>query len=207
MLVTHILSHNIREPIYLKALVPPKTLFVSVNIDEEDHAISRVVKAGDRTLEGKTVRLVDPDNQQLGIVPVEKALAVAEETGYDLVVVADKASPPVCRLMNYGKYLYEKNKREREQKRKQQTQKNKEIKFHANIDDHDFEIKLKHILEFLEKGYRVKVSLFYRGREMAHREIGMELMQRIIEEVGEKGQVDSRPRMQGRTVSMQLTPN
>ncbi len=153
------------------------------------------------------MRLIDAENNQLGIVPLDKALAVAEQAGYDLVVVADNADPAVCRLMNYGKFAYEKKRREREQKRKQATQKNKEVKFHANIDPHDYEIKCKHILDFLEKGYRVKVSLFFRGREMAHREIGMELLDKIIEETKEVATVESRPRMQGRILSMNLTPN
>ena len=173
----------------------------------EGRTISRIIKDNDRALRGKQVRLVSADNEQLGIVTLEKALAIAEETGYDLVAVADKADPAVCRLMNYGKYVYEKNKREREQKRKQSVQKNKEVKFHANIDPHDYQIKVTHMVDFLQKGYRVKVSLFFRGREMAHREIGMELMERITTDVAAHGAVESKPRMQGRVVSMQLTPS
>lgn len=153
------------------------------------------------------MRLIGVDNEQIGIVHIDKALAMAAQSGYDLVSVADKADPPVCRLMNFGKYVYEKNKREREQKRKQSVQKIKEVKFHANIDPHDYGIKLNHILEFLEKGYRVKISLFFRGREMAHREIGMELIDRIVLSVAEHGIIESKPRMQGRVVSLQLAPS
>ncbi len=173
----------------------------------EGRAISRVVRDNDRTLRGREVRLIDPENNQLGILPIDKALALAKENGLDLVAVADKATPPVCRLMNYGKYVYEKNKREREQKRKQATQKNKEIKFHANIDEHDYKTKLAHIVDFLDKGFRVKVSLFFRGREMAHREIGMELIEKITEDVKEHGTAEGRARMQGRVVSLQFSPN
>ena len=108
--------------------------------------------------------------------------------------------------MNYGKYQYEKSKREKEQKRKQSTHKIKEVKFHANIDKHDYEIKINHIVEFLEKGYKVKVSLFFRGREMAHREIGLELVEGIADKLKDKATVTSRPRLQGRMVSMQLSP-
>jgi len=172
----------------------------------EGRTISRIIKENDRALRGKTIRLIGADNEQIGIILFEKALQLASENGYDLVSVADKAEPPVCRLMNYGKYVYEKNKREREQRRKQATQKNKEVKFHANIDAHDYGIKMDHILDFLKKGYRVKVSLFFRGREMAHREIGMELIERISKDIVAVGSVESKPRMQGRVVSMQLTP-
>ena len=124
----------------------------------------------------------------------------------DLVCVAEKADPPVCRIMNYGKFMYEQNKKLKEQKKKQQTQKTKEIKFHVNIDPHDFEIKLKHIIEFLEKGYKVKVSLFLRGRENAHRDLGLERLKQVVEEVGDLAQVDSQPRYVGRSASAMLSP-
>lgn len=157
-------------------------------------------------MRGKEVRLIGPNNDQLGIVTIEEALKQAAAEGLDLVLVADNATPAVCRIMNFGKHIYEQNKREREHKKKQVTHKNKEVKFRANIDPHDYSIKVTHILEFLEKGNRVKVSLQFRGREMAHREIGMELMQKVIVDCAGKALVDLPPRMQGRTITMQLSP-
>ncbi len=157
-------------------------------------------------LRGGTVRLVDGENQQLGVVPVAEALAKAQESGLDLVLVADKAEPPVCRLMNFGKYQYEKNRREREQRKKQVVNKVKEVKFHANIDVHDLEIKTHHILEFLQKGYRVKVSLVMRGREVTHKEIGLGLVQRVVAAVSTHGVVEMDARQMGRIVSLQLAP-
>lgn len=125
----------------------------------------------------------------------------------DLVLVADRATPPVCRIMNFGKRQYEQKRKMRDQKKKQVTQKNKEIKFHANIDQHDYDIKLNRIIAFLKKGNRVKVSLFFRGREVTHREIGMQLMERIAEEIALYGISENRPRMIGRSIVMFLNPN
>jgi translation initiation factor IF-3 len=156
-----------------------------LSCSREERPISRIVKANDPALRGGKVRLIDADNNQLGLLGVREALLKAEEEGMDLVLVADKAEPPVCRLMNFGKYIYEKNKRERDQKRKQQQHKVKEVKFHANIDPHDYEIKRDHIIAFLEKSHRVKVSLVMRGREMAHKELGLTLMRRLVEELRE----------------------
>jgi translation initiation factor IF-3 len=109
--------------------------------------------------------------------------------------------------MNFGKHQYEQKRKMRDQKKKQVTQKNKEIKFHANIDQHDYEIKLNRIVAFLKKGNRVKVSLFFRGREMTHREIGMQLMERVSEEIEVYGIAENRPRMIGRSIVMFLNPN
>jgi translation initiation factor IF-3 len=140
------------------------------------------------------------------MVDFDAALARAAEVGLDLVVVAEQADPPVCRLMNFGKFLYEKKRREREHKKKQSTNKQKEVKFHANIDSHDFDIKVNHILAFLNKGYKVKVSLFLRGREIARRETGAEVMQRVQERVQEHCNIEQTPRMNGRNVIMYLAP-
>ena len=151
------------------------------------------------------MRLITPDNEQL-VVPVEDALEKAREVGLDLVAVAENSDPVVARLMDYGKYRYEQKRKLKEQKKKQKVQKNKEIKFHVNIDTHDFELKVKHILEFLEKGYKVRVSLYFRGREMAHRDMGMELMNQVMEAVKDHAIVDSEPKMTGRMIGAQLSP-
>ncbi|MCJ8330480.1 MAG: translation initiation factor IF-3 [Lentisphaeria bacterium] len=154
-------------------------------------------------MQGKKVRLVGTEEE---IITYEEASNRAYEEGLDLVMVAEKSDPPVVRLMNYGKFLYEKNKKLKEQRKKSSQQKNKEVKFRVNIDQHDYEIKVKHIIEFLEKGYKVKVSLFLRGRENAHRELGLERLKQVIEDVAHLATVDSPPRYMGRNASAQLTP-
>ena len=159
-------------------------------------------------MKGCDVRLIDTNNDQLGILPVTEALELASKQAKDLVVVAEQATPPVCRIMNFGKFIYEKNKRGRDQKKKQTrtASKTKEIKFHANIDIHDYQIKLNHIKGFLEKGHKVKASLFFRGREMKNTEKGMELMSRIGDDIVDVGSVEARPRLIGRNIHMLLAP-
>ena len=130
----------------------------------------------------------------------------AEEAALDLVEVASKADPPVCRIMDYGKFQYQESKRQREARKKQHHHKVKEIKFHPNIDTHDYGTKLQHVIAFLEKGDKVKVSMFFRGREMAHAELGMELMNRVLKDVGEVASVDAPPRRSGRVITMMLSP-
>lgn len=165
-----------------------------------------MIKPNDRGLLEKDVRVVGPEGDQLGIIPAAVALKKAQDAGYDLVLVADNAEPPVCRIMDFGKYTFEQKRKERENKRKQHSHRIKEVKFRVNIDPHDYQIKVNHILEFLEKGNNVKVSLQFRGRENAHREIGMELMNKVIVDIGNRASVQSPPRLQGRSVSMQLNP-
>ena len=152
------------------------------------------------------MRLISENNDQLGVVSFEDAIERAQAAGHDLVEVAGKADPPVCRIMDFGKYQYEQNKRQRQAKKKQHTQKVKEIKFHPNIDDHDYRTKINHVLAFLDKGYKVKISMFLRGREMAHAELGQELMDRVIGDTREKATVDARPRRAGRMISMMISP-
>lgn len=150
--------------------------------------------------------MIDADNTQLGIVSFSEAIERAREAGKDLVLVAPNSNPVVCRIMNFGKFIYQKNKQIRDQRKKQVVRKLKEVKFHANIDEHDYQVKLNHIIEFLKKGNRVKVSLFFRGREMIHRDSGRALLERVIEAIGEYGTVDAPPRLAGRNMSMQLAP-
>jgi len=157
-------------------------------------------------LRGREVRLIGPDNRQVGIVPIDEALSRAEAAGLDLVEVAGNADPPVVRIMDYGKYQYEESKRRREARRKQHQHKLKEVKFHPNIDEHDYQTKLRHLFAFLEKGYKVKVSMYFRGREMAHVDIGEQVMQRVIADVGEHGVVEVPLRRHGRSLQMYLAP-
>lgn len=136
----------------------------------------------------------------------DEALRKAEESGLDLVEVAGNATPPVCRIMDYGKHQYQQSKRQREARKHQHQSKVKEVKFHPNIDRHDYETKLNRALAFLRKGDKVKISMFFRGREMAHAELGMELMERIMADVAEDASVDSQPRRSGRFLGMMLSP-
>lgn len=149
--------------------------------------------------------MISEDNDQVGVVPFEQALERAEAAGQNLVLVAPQASPPVCRIMDYGKFQYEKSKKDRQARKRQHHQKLKEIKFHPNIDDHDFETKINHAVAFLEKGNKVRVSMFLRGREMAHQDLGFALMKRVAAAIEEHGKVDQ-PRKQGRMIIMNLAP-
>ncbi len=148
------------------------------------------------------MRLIDSDGKQLGILKIAEAKYIAREKKLDLVEVAPMAKPPVCRIMDYGKYRYEQTKRERQAKKKQHVVKVKEVKISPRIGNHDYGIKIKHLIEFLKKGCKVKVTLMFRGREMAHKELGRNVLERIVEDTKEYGAVEMRPREMGRFVTM-----
>ncbi|MGB3241686.1 MAG: translation initiation factor IF-3 [Candidatus Omnitrophota bacterium] len=152
------------------------------------------------------VRLVDEEGNQLGVADIRAALDKAKEAGLDLVEVAPNTDPPVCRIMDYSKYKYEQEKKRKLAKKKQHVVHIKEIRFKARIEEHDYQVKLKHIKEFLERKDKVRVSLRLRGREMAHRELGMELMGRIAKDISALGEIDSEPKWMGRTLNMSITP-
>jgi len=142
--------------------------------------------------------------QQLGVMKIQDALRQAQSMGLDLVEVAPQANPPVCRIVDYGKFKYEAAKQEKE--KKNAGSKLKEIKFRVNIDDHDYVTKLRHGEEFLDKGNKVRIQLQFRGREMAHQELGIELMHRIKADLATMANVEQEPKMQGRNVTMTLAP-
>ncbi|PZM89116.1 MAG: translation initiation factor IF-3 [Actinobacteria bacterium] len=152
------------------------------------------------------VRVIDEDGAQLGIMPVEEALAAAEERGLDLVEVAPNARPPVVRIMDYGKYKYEQARKAREARRKQHQIQVKEVKFRPGIDEHDFEFKVRHARRFLEEGNKVKATMMFRGRQMAHPELGREVLARVAEVLEDVGRVESEPLMEGRNMTMVLAP-
>jgi translation initiation factor IF-3 len=152
------------------------------------------------------VRVIDPENEQLGILDIADALAKAEEFGLDLVEVAGTADPPVCRIMDFGQFKYQKSKRQHEAKKNQKVIHLKEIKLRPKTEEHDFRFKLKHALNFLDNGDKVKVSVFFRGREMAHQELGRRLLDKFGEEAAEKATIENPPRMEGRTMTMILAP-
>jgi translation initiation factor IF-3 len=150
--------------------------------------------------------LVGPDSEQLGIVPIGEALAAAEVAGLDLVEIAPMAQPPVCRIMDFGKFKYQEAKRAHEAKLKQKQVQVKEIKFRPGTDENDYQIKLRNVIKFLGEGDKAKITLRFRGREMAHQEIGMRVLERIKADLGELIQVEQFPKMEGRQLIMVLAP-
>ena len=150
--------------------------------------------------------MIDEDGKQLGIMPPYDALRMARSGGLDLVEVAPTANPPVCRIINYGKYLYQLSKRQHEARKHQKSIELKEVKFRPRTSEHDFEVKRNHIVKFLQEGSKVKATIMFRGREMAHRNIGMRMMERLIEEVSEFSQVEARPRQEGPNLTAILAP-
>lgn len=153
------------------------------------------------------MRVIGADGSQLGILPTREALKIAQEVGFDLVEVAATAKPPVCKIMDYGKYKYEQEKKKREAKKHQTVIRVKEVKLRPATDRHDFDVKLRHVREFLEDGNKAKITVRFRGREMAHRDLGMEILQRMIKEIGELGKIDQFPKFEGRMLTAVLSPN
>ena len=136
----------------------------------------------------------------------ERGLALAEDAGLDLVEISPNANPPVCKIMDYGKYKYETQKKEAEARKKQKTIEIKEIKFRPNTDSHDYDVKMKSVFKFLENGDKVKITLRFRGREMAHQELGRQLLERVAEDTKEHGKVENFPKMEGRQMVMLIAP-
>jgi len=152
------------------------------------------------------VRVIDPEGEQVGIVPIERALELAEELGLDLVEVAPMARPPVCRIMDYGKFKYEEQRKAREARKKQHQIQIKEVKMRPGIEDHDFDFKTRHARRFLEEGNKVKVTMMFRGRQMAHPEIGREVLDKVLKELSDISKVEMHPTMEARAMTMVLSP-
>lgn len=152
------------------------------------------------------MRVIDSEGEQLGILPISQALAIAQERGLDLVEVAPNAEPPVCKVMDYGKYKYEQAKRQQEAKKKQTTIQVKEVKVRPKIEEHDLNYKMNHIRRFLSQRNKIKVSMIFRGREIAHTDLGFDLLKRIANELEDEVQVEQSPRLEGRNMSMILAP-
>ncbi|PLK58557.1 translation initiation factor IF-3 [Candidatus Palibaumannia cicadellinicola] len=153
------------------------------------------------------VRLTGIDGEQIGIVSLNHALEKAEEAGVDLVEISPNADPPVCRIMDYGKFIYEKNKSTKEQKKKQKIIQVKEIKFRPSIHENDYQIKIRNLIRFLEDGDKVKITLRFRGREMAHQKIGLEIIHRIRKDLSNIALVESLPsKIEARQIMMVLAP-
>ncbi len=148
------------------------------------------------------VRLIDQNGGQVGVVAVERALELADEVGLDLVEVAPEAEPPVCKLLDFGKYKYEAQKKASEARKKQKTIEIKEVKFRPGINEADYEVKLRNIRRFLDEGDKVKVTMRFRGREMVHQNIGMNVLARVRDDLGELAKVEQMPKMEGRQMTM-----
>ena len=158
-------------------------------------------------IRAREVRVVSDTNEQLGVMSLRSALQIAEERRLDLVEVATNAKPPVCRIMDYGKYRYEQQKREKEAKKKQKVLTLKEVKLRPNIEDHDFNVKKKAAEKFLGEGSKVKVTIMFRGREMSHPELGRNLLIRFADELKELAHVEKEPKIEGRNMTMVMAVN
>jgi translation initiation factor IF-3 len=163
------------------------------------------VRINDR-IRAREVFLVGPEGEQLGVKPLPEALSYARQLEFDLVEVAPNANPPVCRVMDYGRYVYEQEQRRRKSKGKATNVVIKEMKFRPKIDEHDYVTKMKHVVRFLGEGNKVKLTIMFRGREMAHPELGLKILNRVAEDVGDVAVVESTPRQDGRNMTMVLHP-
>ena len=169
-------------------------------------AISKQVHELNEDIRDREIRLIGANGEQLGIMPPAQALRIADEQGLDLVKISPQANPPVCKLMNYGKFRFEQSKREKEARKNQRVVEIKEIRMSPGIDTGDFNVKLKNAQKFIAEGNRVKVSVRFRGREMAHTDIGRDLLNRFAEECAETASLDRPPRLEGRMMSIFLAP-
>ena len=152
------------------------------------------------------IRLIGADGENVGVVPPSVGLQMAQDAGLDLVEISPNAVPPVCKVMDLGKFKYEQQKREAEARKKQKIIEIKEIKFRPGTDTHDYDVKMRSVMKFLEEGDKVKVTLRFRGREMAHQDLGLELLNRVRTDVGEAGKIESMPKLEGRQMVMMIAP-
>lgn len=168
-------------------------------------AIQKYVRVNDR-IRVAQVRVIGPQGEQLGIVPIQKALDMAEQYELDMVEVSPNSVPPVCRIMDYAKFKYEEEKKERQSKKRQHQAHLKEIRLKPNIEEHDYQVKLNRLIDFLKRKDKVKIGMFFRGREMAHKELGSKIMDRMVSESIQHGTVEKSPALEGRTISMIIGP-
>jgi translation initiation factor IF-3 len=169
------------------------------------HTIEKKLRVNEK-IRAREVRVIGPDGAQLGIMSPDQAWRIAQEGGLDLVEVSPDAVPPVCRILDYGKYRYQLNKKAQEAKKKQKVIQVKEVKFRPKTDEHDYEFKRNNIIRFLNKGKKVKATVIFRGRENMHRDIGYRILKRLREEVLEFGVVETEPRQEGPFLDMILAP-
>ena len=170
-----------------------------------DHIATDDARINDR-IRAREVLLIGANGEQLGVRPLPEALATAREEELDLVEVAPNANPPVCRIMNYGRYKYEQEQRRKESRKKATNVVVKEMKFRPKIDEHDYVTKMKHVERFLGEGNKVKLTIMFRGREMAHPELGMRILRRVADDLSEVAVIETEPRQDGRNMTMVLHP-
>jgi len=178
---------------------------VSAETALEDGIDKRFIRTNDR-IRAREIRVIDDEGNQIGILPPYEALKMAREKNLDLVEISPTAQPPVCRIMDYGKFLYQQEKKEREAKKHQKQIVVKEVKFRINVDDHDYETKKNHVLRFLDGGDKVKATIFFRGREMTRTGLGRQILERLIKDVEPHSIVEFRPRQEGNTLHAILAP-
>jgi len=154
----------------------------------------------------REVRVISPDGEQLGILAIEQALALAQERDLDLVEVAPNERPPVCRIMDFGKYKYQQAKRSQEAKKRQKVIQTKEVKMRPKTEEHDYQFKVRHARQFLEEGQKVKITLLFRGRELDHMELGRRMLDRVIADCKDLSLVEQQPRSEGQTITLLLSP-
>ncbi len=157
-------------------------------------------------IQAKEVRLIGAEGEQIGVVSREDALDRSANIGLDLVIVADNANPPVCKIMDYGKFKYEEQKKKNEARKKQKTIDVKEIKLRPNLDSHDYDVKMRSMLKFLNEGDKVKVTMRFRGREMVHQKLGLDVLNRVRDDLEQMSKVEQFPKMEGRQMVMVLSP-
>ncbi|MFZ5597517.1 MAG: translation initiation factor IF-3 [Bacillota bacterium] len=177
----------------------PVFIFSGVIYISKDFRINEEIRV-------REIRVVDSDGNQLGIMPTREALKIAEERQLDLVEIAPQAKPPVCRIMDFGKYKYEQSKREKEVRKKQRIIDIKEIKLRPNIEDHDFFVKVKNAARFLKDGDKVKATMIFRGREIVHTQLGKQLLVRMSDELKDLCNVERQPKLEGKNMIMILSP-
>jgi len=157
-------------------------------------------------IDSSEVRLIGPEGEQLGVLPTDEAIRKAESYGLDLVEMASNADPPVCKILDYGKFKYVDQKRKAEARKKQKTIDVKEIKMRPGIEEHDYDVKMRSMRRFLDEGDKVKVTLRFRGRELAHQELGLKVLDRVKDELDELAKVEQMPKMEGRQMVMVIAP-
>lgn len=168
-------------------------------IISKEHLVNEGIRA-------KEVRVIGVDGDQLGILPIRQALQMAQDANLDLVAVAPTAKPPVCRIMDYGKFRFEQQKKDKEARKNQKVINVKEVRFSPTIEEHDYNTKMRNVVKFLEKGDKVKCSVRFRGRQITHSEIGRQVLEKLVKDIAHIGDVESKPKMEGRSMLMILSP-
>nr|WP_255553622.1 translation initiation factor IF-3 [Maritimibacter sp. DP1N21-5] len=200
---------SLQAPAYFRSPKHPATTQRNSVIARRPHNAPPTRDTGPRIndrIRAPEIRLIGADGENVGVVSPQEAMRMAEEAGLDLVEISPNATPPVCKIMDFGKFKYEQQKRESEARKKQKIIEVKEVKFRPNTDTHDYDVKMRSVFKFLENGDKVKVTLRFRGREMAHQNLGRDLLERVAEDVKEIGKVENMPKLEGRQMVMMIGP-